>query len=244
MCWSETASLAMVGLGAGATVWTAARRRRWPVPLALGYFTAMEALQAAGYWVIDDCGSPANRAITLLSYLHIAFQPLVINAFLLELVPQEVRRRAARWVLGAAGLSAVVMLMQLYPFTWAGSCAPGSYLCGAELCLRSGNWHIAWDVPYNGLLVPLDEWLGHATSFPTYLATVFLMPLAYGAWRFVLFHLVAGPVLASLLTSDPGEMPAVWCLFSIGILLIGSSRAVSARFESTGWGLWAHARHG
>lgn len=238
MCWSATASVAMVGLGAAATVITVARGRPSAVPIALGYFTVMEALEAAGYLVIDDCGSPANQSITLLSYLHIAFQPFIINGFALELVPAGVKRRVASWVYVCCALSAVVMLMQLYPFDWAGVCRPGSTMCGAALCLTSGEWHIAWDIPYNGLLRPFEDWLGIDASFPTYALTAFIIPFAYGAWRLVLFHLAAGPVIASLLTSNPNEMPAVWCLFSIGIMLIGTSSALADRFSTKSWGLW------
>ena len=191
MCWSETASVSMVGLGAAATAWTLYRGRRWPVPTALGYFTVMEALQAAGYLVIDECGSPANQSLTLLSYLHIVFQPFVINAFVMELIPEDRRARIAAWVYSACALSAAVMLMQLYPFAWAGSCEPGSIMCGIELCLISGDWHLGWLLPYNGLLRPLTDWLN--TSFPTYLIVVFAVPALYGAWRFALFHLLVGP---------------------------------------------------
>ena len=238
MCWSATASVAMVGLGAAATVITVARGRPWAIPTALGYFTVMEALQAAGYLVIDECGSPVNQSLTLLSYLHIAFQPFIINAFALELVPAGVKRRVAPWVYGCCALSAIVMLMQLYPFDWVGSCRSGASLCGPELCLTSGTWHIAWDIPYNGMLIPLEEWFGIDASFPTYALTAFIIPFAYGAWRFVLFHLLAGPVLADLLTSNPNETPAVWCLFSVGIILIGLSPALADRFSTRGWGLW------
>jgi hypothetical protein len=228
----------MIGIGAVTTVITIRNRRPAAVPVALGYFTFMEALQAAGYLVVDDCASPANQSLTLLSYLHIAFHPFIINAFALELVPARVRQRVAAWVYGACAFSAAVMLTQLYPFAWAGSCRPGETLCAAELCLRSGDWHIAWDVPYNGLMVPFENWLGASSPFPTYLITVFILPFAYGAWRFVLLHLAAGPALASLLTSDPNEMPAVWCLFSIGIVLISLSPKLSNAFSTDAWGLW------
>lgn len=244
MCWSAAASVAMVGAGAAATVVTARRGMPLPVPLALGYFTVMEALQAAGYAVVDECASPANQSLTLLSYLHIAFQPLIINAFALELVSPEARRRAAPWAYGASALSVVVMLMQLYPLDWAGPCRPGATLCAERLCLVSGTWHIAWDIPYNGLMIPFEDWLGTGGSFPTYLVAVFVVPLAYGAWRFVLFHLLAGPVLATLLTSNPNEMPAVWCLFSIGILLIGLSPAIAARVATPGWHPWPRMARG
>ncbi len=57
----------------------------------------------------------------------------------------------------------------------------------------------------------------------------FILPLVYGAWRFVLFTYVAGPVAAITLTTDPNEMPAIWCLFSIGLLLISLSPLVRHR---------------
>ena len=66
-------------------------------------------------------------------------------------------------------------------------------------------------------------------QFPAYFLAVFALPLVYGAWRFVAFHAMAGPVLAHLLTRDPDEMPAVWCLFSIGILAIALSPFIRQR---------------
>ncbi|MGX1101099.1 DUF5765 domain-containing protein [Amorphus sp. MBR-141] len=231
MCWGLSASLTMVGIGTAATVVTAAQRRPAAIPVVIGYFTAMEGLQAAGYLVVDQCGNPVNQVITFLSVLHIIFQPFFINAFAMELVPEPVRRRARLAVYAACGLSAAVMLMQLYPFDWAGACRPGSSLCGAQLCTVSGEWHIGWEVPFNGMMIPLEQLLGIPAAFPTYALAVFAVPLAYGAWRFVLFHALAGPLLASLLTSDPNEMPAIWCLFSVGIVIISLSPWMWRRFE-------------
>jgi len=241
MCWSEAASLGMVGIGAVATGVTMMRREPAAIPVALGYFTVMEALQFAGYQVVDDCGSPANRAITLLSYLHIAFQPFVINAFMMELVPAPVKARMRWLVFGACAVSAGVMLAQLLPIEALGRCRPGDILCGARLCLVSGEWHIAWDIPFNGLLMKLGLPDMLASAFPTYLLTVFVLPLLYGAWRFVLFHALAGPVLARLLTDNPNEMPAIWCLFSIGLVLLALSPAIRRRFEVDDWALWPPA---
>ena len=59
-----------------------------------------------------------------------------------------------------------------------------------------------------------------------------------GAWRFVLVHAFAGPILASMLTDNPNEMPAVWCLLSIAILCIGLSPFVRRRVETRRW--WGH----
>lgn len=219
MCWSMTATAAMVAGGAAATAVTMRRGEAPVVPIAIGYFTLMEGLQLVGYLAIDQCGTPANALVTLLSYLHIAFQPLVINAFAMHLIAVAPASRLRPLVYTLCGLSALVMVLQVYPFPWAGSCEAGANLCGAPLCTRHGSWHLAWDVPYNGLMVPLDSALGLKWGFPTYMLTVFVLPAAYGAWRFALFHALAGPILAGQLTNMPNEVPAIWCLFSIGIAL-------------------------
>ena len=104
--------------------------------------------------------------------------------------------------------------------------------------MTSGEWHIAWNIPYNGLMLPLEDALGIPPGFPTYWLAAFLLPLAYGAWRFVIFHALAGPFLASTLTANPNETPAIWCLFSIGILLMALSPLIRHHFEATAWWAW------
>lgn len=226
MCWGAAASITMVGVGIAATGITISRRMPTAIPATLGYFTIMELLQATGYAVLDQCGTPANEVITLLSVLHIVFQPFFINAFAFELIRHRLSCRVRTGVHIICAISAIIMLLQLYPFSWAGSCQVGASMCGGVLCTVSGEWHIAWSVPYNDLMLPLENIVGTYAAFPTYFVVVFLLPLAYGAWRFVIFHAVAGPILASLLTSNPSEVPAVWCLFSIGLILISLSPMV------------------
>jgi hypothetical protein len=97
--------------------------------------------------------------------------------------------------------------------------------------VTSGNWHIAWQIPTNDLLGPLRDIHWTLARFPTYFVAAFLLPLAYGAWRFVLFHALAGPILAMQLTGNANEVPAIWCLFSIGIVLIALSPWVRGRFS-------------
>ena len=50
-----------------------------------------------------------------------------------------------------------------------------------------------------------------------YFAVSFFLPFLYGSWRFVLFHLLVGPILADRLTVHPNEHAAVWCLLSIAL---------------------------
>lgn len=233
MCWSEGASLAMVGAGAVATVITARRGETPAIPLTLGFFTIMEALQAAGYWVIDDCSLTANKSVALLSYLHIAFQPLFINAFAMAVTPTLVSPSKRRLVFSLAGIATLLLVLRLVPFGWAGQCQPGDALCGPALCVVSGEWHIGWDVPLNNMWEALGWGFNGMIPFPAYILSVFVLPLIYGAWRFVVFHALLGPILAVTLTDNPNEMPAIWCLFSIGLLLVALSPFIRIRLLGT-----------
>lgn len=236
MCWSMGATVAMVAIGSAATAVTIHRKEPAVVPATIAYFTLMEALQVGGHATVDQCGLPANQTFALLSYLHIAFQPFFLNAFAMTVLAGGLRPAARLVVWLCCGLSATVMLMQLQPLPWAGTCEAGSVLCGPALCVVSGDWHIAWEIPLNDLLAPLRSLHWSVGRFPTYMFAAFVLPLAYGAWRFVLFHALAGPILAWQLTSNINEMPAIWCLFSIGIILMGLSPWFRRRFASpAGW---------
>jgi hypothetical protein len=199
--------------------------------VAIAWFTLMEALQFGSYLVINQCDSPINQALTLLSILHIVFQPFFINAFSLELVPASVRERWRIPVYTLCGVSSAIMLLQLYPFAWAGNCEPNVNLCGSPLCTVSGNWHLAWNIPYNGLMIHVDQLIGLKWGFPSYMFVSFLVPIFYGAWRFTVFHALFGPLLAARLTGNVNEVPAVWCLFSLGLVLIALSPVFRQNFE-------------
>lgn len=223
MCWGVGITAGMIAAGVGAAAITHRRGAPWPVPLTLGFFAAMEAIQLAGYGVIDQCGTPANRAVTLSAVAHIALQPIVINLFAMALLLPALPARSRRRIIAAATVASAVIVLQLLPIGSFGRCAEGVALCAEALCTRTGTWHQAWDVPYNGLLVPLEAALGTRTGFPSYMIAVFLLPALYGAWRFAALNFVAGPVLSFAMTTDPNEGPAIWCLFSIPIIALALS---------------------
>ena len=111
------------------------------------------------------------------------------------------------------------MIIQVYPFDWSAACNLSGPLCAERLCSVSGNWHIAWDVPVNGLGNAF-LWIPFVGGFPTYALAAFVLPILYGSWRGTLYHVICGPLLALLLTNDVNERPAIWCLLSIAILLL------------------------
>ena len=76
-----------------------------------------------------------------------------------------------------------------------------------------------------------EQIIGIQTAFPTYILAAFVLPVLYGAWRFALFHLLVGPIHANQLSDNPNEWPAIWCLMSIGIVVLSLSPWLYRRFE-------------
>lgn len=220
MCWSETASIVMVGVGTAATFITARKGESPALWVPIGYYTVMEALQAFGYSVIDECGSNANATLAYLLYLHIAFQPVFISAFVMALAPSPVPDKTRKVVYELSAIASLILLARLLPSTALGPCFYRLAMCGETACVSTGTWHLAWEVPLNNLF---GDFANTYLQYPEYFLVLFLMPLLYGSWRFVVFHFFAGPLFAHLLTNDVDEMPAIWCLFSVGIMIIGLS---------------------
>jgi hypothetical protein len=68
-----------------------------------------------------------------------------------------------------------------------------------------------------------------------YMLAVFLMPVIYGSWRFVAFHLCMGPFISYLTTNDPNEFIAVWCLYSIALCLAVIKSPARRYLHVTSW---------
>lgn len=235
MCWSAEASTVLAVTGLGTTAYAAYKREPAALWIALGYFSLMELLQAYTYSVIDQCGLPSNQMATFLGYLHICFQPFFINALSLHFICQKRAAKIAPYAYALCFMSALYMLIQLYPFDWAGTCSPLRPMCSEQLCSVSGDWHIAWELPLNAIG---EYWLDLTFGYPSYCLVGFLLPVLYGSWRMTLYHWLVGPTLSLSLTTNPDEWAAIWCLLSIGILLLVVKTPLRQLLYVRSWPLW------
>lgn len=246
MCWSGEASFGLAAVGLAATGYAAWKKESPLLWTPLAYFSLMELLQGFTYSVIDECALPSNQIATLLGYLHIVFQPFFGCLMALYFVPDRVRKAYMPYAMAICSVSSLVMLIQLYPFDWTGNCTSGERaLCGPELCSITGDWHIAWLVPVNdlfeNLIAPTKGTLIEGIfidGFPTYPIAMFVVPLLMGSWRLTIYHFVMGPTLAQMTTSNPNEIPAVWCLLSIGFLLLVIKTPLRNWMHVRRWPLW------
>ena len=243
MCWSGEASTVLASIGLTSTVYFYYKKEPAALCAALGYFSLMEVLQAYTYTVIDDCSNPGNQIATLLGYIHIAFQPFFVNAVSMHFIPEKVKQCIAPTVYFICFIATVCLLLRLYPFEWSPACYEvksrfilfSRYIdsftmpfCGRRLCSISGDWHIAWELPARANLV----------LFNMYIIASFVMPIIYGSWRMTTYHIITGPFLAYLTTNNPNEWAAVWCLYSIGLLLLLIKTPIRKHLYVKKWFCW------
>jgi hypothetical protein len=190
--------------------------------LTLEYFNGMEILQALSYPVIDQCGDTTNATLAYLSYLHIAFQPLIFNALCLQFVASATRD-VVKWPVIAICLAAcLAALAMLIPSDTYGTCNDSRMMCALRACVYSGDLHLAWELPLNGWgnsfathWFVLLHWFPN--TFIAYSLAIFLLPMFYGAWKITVFLYLTGPFAVKLMTTNIDEQPAIWCLMSIAI---------------------------
>jgi hypothetical protein len=239
MCWSGEASAVLATVGFGTAAYIAYKGESKDLWIPLTYFACMELLQAATYVYINLCDSPPNQILTFFGYIHIAFQPFFVNMVAMYFIPQSVKDRISTTVYTLCAVGSIAMLVKMYPFNWAGHCVEGlEAFCGSKACSVSGDWHIAWQLPLNGIqfdlstLIP-NYFLGlHGLA---YILVGFVLPVVYGSWRFVLFHIFMGPILSILTTRDPNEYAAVWCLFSIALCLSVIKSPIRRHLHVVNW---------
>lgn len=242
MCWSGEASGVLAAVGVTATVVLARQKEPKELWIALGYFSAMELLQAFTYVWIDLCGNPSNTFLTSLGYLHIAFQPFFVNMVAMYFLPEPIKHRIQKYVYALCAVATAAILLKAFPLPAAGTCRFGvESFCGPMACSVSGSWHIAWQWPLNGLMSDPIPWVlgfGFGLHAFAYYLSVFALPILYGSWKLAGFHYVVGPFLAGLTTDDPNEWAAVWCLLSIALCLSVIKSPLRKRLRVRSWPLF------
>eukprot|EP01104_Vermistella_antarctica_P006354 TRINITY_DN17058_c0_g1_i1.p1 TRINITY_DN17058_c0_g1~~TRINITY_DN17058_c0_g1_i1.p1 ORF type:complete len:266 (+),score=35.95 TRINITY_DN17058_c0_g1_i1:67-798(+) len=218
MCFNQPISLgfAVVAFTSAYIVYRCTNNIRLSFPIA--YFGLMEALQFIQYFVIDECSSPINKALTLVAYVHICFQPLVTAILGSGLSITKEEKGGSYMLIRLGVVAGVCMLAKFLLHPWAPDmdileeCPSYDWYRGNDLCTYSGTVHLAWAVP----LYP-----------PTYMVPssnlhffLFFAP-CFVSWKFVpmgLIILATGPLLSMYLTDNLHEQPAIWCLVSVGQL--------------------------
>lgn len=225
MCWNQEISLSIATAGFVGAYYLKNKTDDPYCWTPVAYFAGMELLQGLTYFVINDCQNPVNKTLTVLSYLHICFQPIFSNIFFMYFISKEKRKKAMKWVMPLCVVSSLLVLQKLFIYEGCGLCRPAEAFCADKVCSYFANWHIGWQLIMNDNSFYTPAWMsniipgGMVQLSPHFLA-MFVLPFFYGVRWLVVFLYITGPYFAMSVTDDKNEWASIWCLFSTSQLSI------------------------
>lgn len=200
------------------------------------YFAIMEFLQLAQYSVAGQCDSRINQALTWAAYIHVAFQPLVVNFYFLW-GQRNPHPEVGSFVMKLCLAAAVLMLMRtpvlplallgdwLHTYfpdiptsdTYGKHCHYLEAFCGERACsFKGGAWgHISWSIPLAPTTYFLPSSFIHFFMFfvPTLTAGDNVKRLLMIATVFI-GPLACMAIAAQDMSTYVFEWATIWCFFA------------------------------
>jgi len=240
-------------LGCLFALWVAKSNGSSSIVKGILYFVAMETLQFVQYQFIAEdidpanptlasmekspqCQTQANRFLTWVGLLHIAFQPYYSAHLSCAFVKSEANQAQFKLVHKLQLIGGCLILCRywvtlipaetfeaygistIYAFDKA-TAAPmtAEWLSGPTLCTYKGFKHLAWSIPF----APVSYYMP-SMGLHSFLMFMPFFAMDHGGWKrnignwvagVILF--VSGPVLGDMLTPNKHEAASIWCFFSI-----------------------------
>lgn len=254
--------------GLAFAVWVMKTNGNRSVTKGVLYFVLMEMLQVVQYSFIatdvdpsaptlrqmqasPQCNSSANRFLTFLGLVHIAFQPYFSAHLSCAFVRSETNKAQMALVQRLQFIGGFLMLARFFASYIDGATmtrygfdpniafdankwVPSTeWLNGPALCTYRGLKHLAWSVPFAKVTYYLP-----AMSLHSFLMFAPFYAMDHGStsknvkqWVGGAVLFLTGPVLADWITPNKHEAASVWCFFSI-MQVVGLALMMAIRLHS------------
>jgi len=178
------------------------------IGIGIFYFGFMEILQFLQYQVIDKCDSKMNKLLTTLAYIHICFQPLFVNIWLMGFVDDPENYHVFLY------MSVCAAILLLSRMMWVGDdelCDTKTEpLCGPKTCSLSGHKHIVWNFRLRAagknFFTPSIGLYFFMWAIPT---------IVMFKKKPIMALILTGPYFGFLFADDIHESSSVWCFTAI-----------------------------
>ena len=214
MCFTQNASFSFGIFGLIASIYFYKRKHIF-ASIGIAYFSLMEFIQYFQYFFINKCDNSYNYWLTLLGYLHICFQPLFVNIWLLTFVEKELL--SSHYVfLYMSIIAGILLFSRIFYVSNDEICDINNEpLCGKNTCTFSGQTHIAWNIR---MRAAGKYW--YSPSIALHFFMWVIPTIVTFKYRPIIALILTGPYMSLLFTSNIHEQPAIWCFFSVIQIII------------------------
>jgi hypothetical protein len=185
------------------------------------FLAVKELLQLVLYYNID-C-SPINKWLTVVSWVHISFQPFFVLLFISAFSKRPKQYNVPLALALIYGIFNSMRIKELRPGGVEFKCSvteKDKSLCRPQTCSHQGRYHVA----YGFELASADAQKGilYVPSFFSYALLCFGAPYVIGDWQIATINALVAFLSFRFAYWDSGEGAAMWCLNTswIGFLAI------------------------
>lgn len=220
MCFGSTWTLTSLATCTIAGLITMSVNADIRITAPIFFLAIKEWIQYESYKVLDTCNKK-NQWLTVLSWVHISWQPFFINLFFSYFTPSKWREY--KLVLILCAIYAICNIVRIKELRIGGiktRCAPSEKkaVCQPKTCSYPGVYHLAYGFELESadtsLLVP---------SFFTYVLLSFGPVFVLGPRLLGFLHALVA-IIAMIIThkgTRDGEFAAIWCLNSFWLAVVG-----------------------
>ena len=187
----------------------------WKMYVPILFLSIKELIQAQSYTVVDKCDSKYNKFLTILSWIHISFQPVFVNIFFSAFHKDP---NVYDFTIKLCLVASLFLLSKLYVNNdkiYLRSCPYTNKLvnmCRKSHCTVSGEKHIAYGFY-------LREPNAFTPNIFLHMFLIFVPSILLDNYILSLCFLITGPLLSTLILKNKkknlGEIAAIWCNTSI-----------------------------
>lgn len=171
-------------------------------------FLAIKELIQLGLLFENSC-TIVNKYLTQLSWIHISFQPFFVNLLIQTFSTKDYNVPLALSLIFA--IANILKLKDIYSYS-EDKCNNG-IMCKEKTCSYDGKYHVAY-----GFNLNTSDYYTVVPSWFSYFLLMFAPALILGDYLIISIHMLI-LLISNLISNDPGEVAAMWCLNSFWIAL-------------------------
>jgi|GEM_PF-7061677 len=214
MCFNPLVTWTTAGLGLSVGLIAKAKKKPSTLYLPPIYFGLMEVLQGLMYMQLPKASPLIINILVYTAYLHVCFQPLVINYWLGSFISDK-KRDNYRFTLKLCFIGGLLLLTRVFVIGDIPLCSSFESLCSATPKVYSGIYHIAWSLPLTAA-----GWNYITPSIALHMFLFFMPGVLLGFYRLMALFFILGPYLSSFITPNPSEQSSIWCVMGLWLLTV------------------------
>ncbi|MFZ2315744.1 MAG: DUF5765 domain-containing protein [Gammaproteobacteria bacterium] len=214
MCFNPMITWATAGLGLATFILVKAKKKPATLYLPPLYFGFMEMLQGIMYTQINSDSLFLVNFLVYFAYLHVCFQPLVVNYWLGYFIRPD-QKKIYDFTLKLCFIGGLFLLSRVFVTGDAPLCNSFETLCSAKPEVFYGSHHIAWSLP-----LVAAGWKYFTPSIALHMFLFFIPGILFGFYRLMLLFFIFGPLLAAYITSNASEQSSIWCVIGLWWLVL------------------------